>query len=188
MIREHPGLNATSDVPRNTGNSKQTTRSSLSIEERLSWSSPHTRDSIHIASISKFPCLSFLPPLVPHNTKQFHHCVSMGFIVRRRMLWRCTTRVRGTWWEGTWKTEAEWKSSFTVVYGPAYRVLPISDVGHFLRTEYYYVLYSIAQKSFIITFIIKIFFRTQKDFEMMTKMKMKLNPQNSVSFHVWFSI
>ncbi|NWR71449.1 MIPEP peptidase, partial [Centropus unirufus] len=32
---------------------------------------------------------------------------------------------------------------------------------------------------FINAFIIKIFFRTQKDFEMMTKMKMKLNPQNS---------
>lgn len=31
-------------------------------------------------------------------------------------------------------------------------------------------------------FIIKIFFRTQKDFEMMTKMKMKLNPHNSVSY------
>lgn len=35
MIREHPGLNATSDVPRNTGNSKQTRRPGLSTEEHL---------------------------------------------------------------------------------------------------------------------------------------------------------
>lgn len=65
---------------------------------------------------------------------------------------------------------------------PFYRVLSISHNGHFVRMECYCILYSIAQKSFINTFIIKIFFRTQKDFEMMTKMKMKLNPQNSVSY------
>lgn len=64
---------------------------------------------------------------------------------------------------------------------PFYTVLSISDEGHFVRMECYCILYSTAQKSFINTSIIKIFFRTQKDFEMMTKMKMKLNPQNSVS-------
>lgn len=43
------------------------------------------------------------------------------------------------------------------------------------------MLYFTAEKPFINIFIIKIFFRTQKDFEMMTKMKTKLNPHNSVS-------
>lgn len=80
-------------------------------------------------------------------------------------------------------TEAEWRSSFTIwdMSLPFYRVLSVSDDGYCLRTDYYFVLYSIAQKSFFNIFVIKIFFRTQKDFEMMTKMKMKLNPQNSVS-------
>lgn len=40
---------------------------------------------------------------------------------------------------------------------------------------------SLLKNIFINVFIIKISFRTQKDFEMMTKMKMKLNPHNSVS-------
>lgn len=49
------------------------------------------------------------------------------------------------------------------------------------RTKYSCVLHSTAEKSFMKFFIVQLFFRTQKDFEMMTTMKMKLNPQNSVS-------
>lgn len=57
-----------------------------------------------------------------------------------------------------------------------YRVLPIPDGRKSIL-----VCYTVSRKSFMKFFIIQLFFRTQKDFEMMTKMKAKLNPQNSVS-------
>lgn len=63
-------------------------------------------------------------------------------------------------------TETEWKSSFTVVYMglPFYRVLSISDDGHFRKTEYYYVLYSIAQKNLLLTLSHKNIFQNSERF------------------------